>query len=81
VQWLVASLVLSVVLTILLNVAVRVFPSASERATKGLADLAGSNVDDEANNSRTVRVFVPWKAMILASVILTVAINVLLWLT
>lgn len=74
-QWLVVSLVLSAVLTVLLNVAVRVFPGRGERAAQRLAEPRRPRDD------RGVQVFVPWKAMLLASVVLTIAINVVLWLT
>lgn len=76
-EWLVASLVLSVALTVVLNVLLRVFPHVLDRAADRLDDLTTSKPDDGSHESR-VRVIVPWKAMIVVSVILTLAINVVL---
>ncbi len=75
-QWLVASVVASVVLTIVLNLAVRSSPHASDRFARRLADLSSPA---RSSGSR-VRVFVPWKAMLAASLILTVVVNAWLWL-
>jgi hypothetical protein len=69
-SWLVASLVLSIVLTVVLNLAPRAFPRASERATR--------RVDDGgAAQPSGVRVYFPWKAMLIGSVVLTIVVNVL----
>lgn len=75
-EWLAVSLVLSVVLTIVLNVAIRLFPRTSDRAAQGVAGWAARDVDD----GRHVRVYAPWKAMLMASLVLTVVVNALLWL-
>jgi hypothetical protein len=76
VQWLVASLVVSVVL----NLVLRWFPAASDRLAGDVGDLASSNRRGRTNESR-VHVIAPWKAMLLASLILTLVINAWLWLT
>lgn len=81
VRWLVLSLVLSVVLTVVLNVALRAFPGAGDRAARGLARLASPPDDDPRADRRRVRVIVPWRAMIVASIVLTILVNVLIWLT
>lgn len=77
-EWLVGSLILSAVLTVVLNVVLHAFPRTSRRAARRLDDLttppAGDGPDDESN----VRVFFPWKAMIVVSVILTVATNIVI---
>ena len=73
-QWLVASLVLSVVVTVLVNLALWLFPGLRERtarAAEGFAKPAGGD--------RRTRVIVPWKAMLVASLLLTVFVNLLLW--
>ena len=31
-------------------------------------------------NDRRVRVFIPWKAMVLGSLILTLVVNIVLWI-
>lgn len=72
-QWLLASLVLSVVLTIVLNVFVRGFPGVTDRATRRLDDWASRPTSDE--RPVRVRVFFPWKAMLVGSIVLTVLVN------
>ena len=69
-EWLAASIVLSIVLTVVLNVVVRLFPDASERAAR--------RVERFGSDGHT-RVFVPWKAMIVVSLLATLVLNLLLW--
>jgi hypothetical protein len=77
VEWLVASIVLSIVLTVVLNVLLRVFPDAGARAARRLDDLAAS--DGNRGSGGRTRVYVPWKAMIVVSLLATLALNVVLW--
>jgi hypothetical protein len=77
VEWLVASIVLSIVLTVLLNAVVRVFPDASDRAARRLERLAAP--DGERGPGGRTRVYVPWKAMIVVSLLATLALNIVLW--
>ena len=70
-SWLGVSIVLSVVLTLVLNAVIRLFPRTSERAATGLADLAAPRPGDD----RRVRVYAPWKAMLVASLVLTLVLN------
>ena len=74
-QWLVASLVLSVVLTVLVNLALWLFPGLRERTARAVEGLTNS-----AQGDRRTRVVVPWKAMLVASLMLTVLVNLVLWL-
>jgi hypothetical protein len=71
VHWLAVSIVLSILLTVVLNVATRAFPRASEHIGQKLADL-----DEKKPESG---VYVPWKAMIVVSVVLTIGLNLLFW--
>jgi hypothetical protein len=83
VQWLWFSIVASVVLTVLLNVAIRLWPGAAGRSTQRLEDWAqrsSAAAQPEAVGDRRVRVVVPWKAMLLASVVATVVLNLVLCL-
>jgi len=79
-QWLVVSVVLSIVLTVVVNLCLWLFPGAG----RGVADAVGrlaENADrrpTEAGNGSRVRVIVPWKLMLIGSVVLTVALNLLL---
>jgi hypothetical protein len=84
VQWLWFSLVASVVLTVLLNVAIRLWPGGAERSARRLDDWAQQQAPPPPDgrsgggDGPQVRVIVPWKAMLLASVVLTVVLNVVL---
>jgi hypothetical protein len=80
VRWLVVSAVLSVVLTALLNVVLRAFPGAGNRVARGLSERASPSIDD-GDEHRWLRVFMPWKGMIVASLILTIVVNVVLRIT
>jgi hypothetical protein len=81
VRWLLISIGLSVALTVLLNLALRAFPDAGHRVARNLAKLTSPKVEDARGNDCRVRVFMPWKAMILGSLILTIVINLMLWIT
>ena len=65
------SITLSIVLTVALNVALRAFPRSGERL--------GQKVTQLAEDRPAGRVWVPWKAMIVASLALTVIANLVLW--
>jgi hypothetical protein len=80
VRWLVISVGLSVILTVLLNVGLRAFPNADHRVARSLDKLASPNADEAWTHDQRVRVFIPWKAMILGSLILTIVLNVALWI-
>ena len=80
-QWLVISVGLSVILTVLLNVGLRAFPEAAHRLARSLTSFTSPSADDARTNGRRGRVFIPWKAMVLGSLILTIVVNVVLWIT
>lgn len=69
---------MSVVLTALLNIGLRAFPDTGRRVARGLAELTSPDYDGAPKRDRQLRVFVPWKAMIVASVILTNVVNLML---
>ncbi len=83
-QWLWVSLIASVVLTILLNVAIRLWPGGTERSARRVDDWARRQVSPPASGTTgavdepRVQVIAPWKAMLLASVVATVLLNVVL---
>jgi Protein of unknown function (DUF2905) len=80
VRWLVVSVALSVVLTVLVNIWLRAFPDAGRSVARTIAERTSSNVGDVRAHDRRVRVFVPWKAMIVGSLLLTVVVNLVLWI-
>ena len=79
-QWLIVSLVLSVVLTLVANVALRVVPELGPRIARWFAAITASDTPDRTARSSRVRVFFPWKAMIVVSIILTVLLSLLRWM-
>lgn len=76
-------LITSLVLTIALNVVIRLIPGLPDRLGRWMASLAappephGAAGPDDRSGRPTprVRVHVPWKAMIVGSIVLTVALN------
>lgn len=75
-SFLVLSLVGSIVLTVVLNVVPRLFPGAARRGDDALRrSMERSSPVGERGG---VRVWVPWKAMIVASLALTIGLNLLL---
>ena len=80
VTWLVVSIALSVVLTVVVNVGLRAFPDASRRAARRVTTLTAPTGRRAPTSDRRVKVWMPWKAMILGSVILTIMLNLVLWI-
>jgi hypothetical protein len=83
VTWLGISILLSIVLTVVLNVGLRLFPGAGRRVARGLtnlSNLSSPNVSETRRSDHRVRLWTPWKAMILASLILTIVVNLVLWI-
>ena len=74
--WLVASVVLSVLLTVVLNVGARLFPDAGRRIARRIDQ---STWGRDPSDPR-IRVWAPWKAVLLASVLLTIVLNLVLWI-
>ena len=76
------SLIASVLLTVLINVLPRFFPKQARKAEQKIheqIDEAFHELDREKQSGEPgktrVKVFFPWKAMLLISVILTVLLN------
>jgi len=72
-----ASIVGSIVLTVVLNAVPRLFPAQTRKAEQRLHDylLDAEDAKDPATPQRKVQVFFPWKAMLIASIVLTVIVN------
>jgi hypothetical protein len=72
------SIVASVLLTIVLNVALRAFPGAGDRAARRMENWADADERRRpvAARRRPVKVFFPWKAALLASLVVTLLLNV-----
>lgn len=75
-DFLVTSIIASIVLTILLNVLPLLFPDAAAKIQRKIEENARRALEQhEDSNQPRVKVFFPWKAMLLVSVVLTVLVN------
>jgi len=75
-NFLLISLIWSIVLTVALNLLPALFPNAAAKAERKILESVQKTHDDRADpNTPKVRVFFPWKAMLLISIVLTVAVN------
>ncbi|QEG21715.1 hypothetical protein [Mariniblastus fucicola] len=70
------SIIGSVVLTLLLNLLPMLFPNFAANTMRKLEQSARQTIDQHEDNNRPrVKVFFPWKAMLIGSVILTILVN------
>jgi hypothetical protein len=75
------SVVASIVLTAVINVALRIFPRSGRRLEEALSRaIEGTRPPDDEATSPRVRVVFPWRLMLIGSLLLTVLLNLLLWL-
>ncbi|MCA0901360.1 DUF2905 family protein [Microbulbifer agarilyticus] len=82
VEFILYSLVASVVLTLLVNLIPLAFPDAASRAQKKIEENARRAIEQHEDPERPrVKVFFPWKAMILVSILLTILVNVVAYFT
>jgi len=80
-QWLVVSIVASVVLTMVLNLALRLFPGAGRRIGESIDQAMERQEPRAGERDRSrVRVVVPWRLMLAGSLVLTIVLNLALWL-
>ncbi len=78
-NWLVWSIVASLALTIVANVVIRLWPGA-DRGARRLEDWVAGDAAGDAPRPGGFRVIVPLTAMVVISVVLTVVVNLVLWL-
>lgn len=72
------SIVGSVVLTVLLNVLPLIFPNAAAKAQRKLEENAKRAIEQHEDDAQPrVKVFFPWKAMLIGSIVLTVLVNLI----
>jgi len=77
-NFLLTSLIASVVLTLALNLLPALFPKAAAKAERKIVEKMQETHNDRVDPATPkVRVFFPWKAMLLISLGLTVAVNVI----
>jgi hypothetical protein len=75
-NFLITSIVGSILLTLLLNLLPLLFPNQAAGLQRRMEEHARRSVQQhEDQNQPRVKVFFPWKAMIVISIILTVLVN------
>ncbi len=75
-NFLITSLIASVILTLALNLLPMLFPKTAAKAERKMVEkMQEMHADRVDPNTPNVKVFFPWKAMLIASVVLTVVIN------
>ena len=74
-NFLITSIVGSIVLTLLLNL---LLPNQATSLQRKIEEHARRSIEQhEDQNQPNVKIFFPWKAMIVVSIILTVLVNVI----
>jgi len=77
-DFLITSLIASVVLTVLINVVPMFFPKSTQKVEKRIHDkLEQAMRDTEEGRGPKVKVFFPWKTMLIISLVLTVVVNLI----
>lgn len=72
------SIIGSIVLTIIINVLPLLFPNAATKLQKKIEENARNAIEQhEDSNQPRVKVFFPWKAMLIGSIVLTVLVNLI----
>jgi len=80
-NFLLTSLIGSIVLTLALNLLPALFPNAAAKAERKIVEKMQETHSNRVDpNTPKVRVFFPWKAMLIGSLILTVLVNMVGWL-
>ena len=77
-NFLLISLIGSIVLTLALNFLPALFPNAAAKAERKIVEkMPETHADRVDPNTPKLRVFFPWKAMLVASLFLTVLVNLI----
>jgi len=77
-DFLMFSIVGSIVLTILLNVLPLVFPGTANKVQHKIEENARKAIrQHEDDEQPSVKVFFPWKIMLIGSIVLTVLVNLI----
>jgi hypothetical protein len=77
-SFIIYSIVAFVVLTVVLNVLPLVFPNAAAKVQKKIEENARRAIEQHKDTSRSrVKVFFPWKVMLIGSIVLTLVVNII----
>jgi hypothetical protein len=81
-DFLLVSIIGSVVLTVLLNVLPLVFPDSANKIQQKIEENARRSIQQHEDDQQPrVKVFFPWKVMLIGSIILTVLVNLIGYLS
>lgn len=76
-NFILVSLIGSLVLTLALNLLPALFPNAAAKAERKIVEKMQETHQDRVDpNTPKVRIFFPWKAMLIGSLLLTVLVNI-----
>jgi hypothetical protein len=77
-NFIIYSIVGSIILTVVLNILPLLFPNAATKVQKKIEENARRAIEQHEDSNRPrVKVFFPWKAMLIGSIVLTVLINLI----
>ncbi len=77
-NFLLYSVIGSVVLTVLLNVLPVIFPNAANNVQRKIEENAKKAIQQHEDDQQpSVKVFFPWKIMLIGSVLLTILVNLI----
>ena len=75
-NFVVNSIVASIVLTLLLNLLPLLFPNFAANTMRKIEETARQKIDQQEDTARpNIKVFFPWKAMLIGSIVLTIVVN------
>ncbi len=74
-RFLIISIVGSIVLTLVVNALPLLFPNTTAKVQRKLEEKAQQTYRQDSENQPRVKVFFPWKTMLVASLVLTILIN------
>ena len=70
------SIIASIILTVLINLFPAIFPKSAERLHRKLEQQSQRAIEQNQDPNRpNIKIFFPWKAMILISIGLTILVN------
>lgn len=76
-NFILVSLIGSLALTLALNLLPALFPNAAAKAERKIVEKMQETHQDRVDpNTPKVRIFFPWKAMLIGSLLLTVLVNI-----
>lgn len=72
------SILASVVLTVVVNILPLLFPNAADKIQRKIEENAKRAIEQhEDDNQPSVKVFFPWKVMLIGSIVLTIVLNLI----